>query len=194
MWTHRWGQVIGSTVAGVNPVFKPVLTGPNAQASFAFVNMPAWVEKGQTFDITVSITDGRNIRGYSFDLLFNSNLIAPASNSSHVTEFLGAQTISMLREFDPGKMSVANFQLGRPDGISGSGDVAVITFQALADDRPGIALDAGYVINPLDQVSGVGLTLVNGIEVVPTDFTLDGRVDLVDYAELVGAMGGQRNT
>ena len=191
------GHLVGvaSTVTGVSPYFKPVPEGANAYAAFALAGLPEQVKKGQTFEVTVSLNEGQNIRGYNFDVLFNPNLVAPvlASEATYLTKFLGdVPTASYLQQIDEGKVALANIHQGRPEGISGNGDVAVLTFQALADGRPGIALDGGYVIDPRDQVSGVGLTQVNGRQVLPVDFTLDGSVDLIDYAELMAAMGSSR--
>ncbi len=183
----------GATPQGVDPVFKPAADTPTAQ--FALSGLPEWVQEGQTFQVVVSLADGQNIRGYTFDLRFNSDLVVPVleSSASRITGYLGeAETSSMLRQFTPGEVTVVNIHQGRPAGVFGSGEVALLQFTAIAEGRPGFSLGDGFIINPKAQVANVDLGLLNGRKLERTDFTLDGRVDLADYAALMEAMGSVR--
>ncbi|MDA0746652.1 MAG: cohesin domain-containing protein, partial [bacterium] len=164
-------------------------------SAFALTGLPQWVEKGQIFEVIVSLKDGQNVRGYSFDMLFDAATVTPAldGDASRLTSYLGnVETFAMLKEFNPGQVSAVNIHQGRPEGASGSGEVAVFRFQAVADGRPGISLENGIVIDPNDQVSAIGLGQVNGQQISRADFALDGTVDLADYSLLEEAMGSSQ--
>jgi hypothetical protein len=180
----------GSTPQGVDPVFKPVEDG--LDALFALAGLPQRVKKGQTFEVVVSLENGENIRGFNFDLMFDSNIVKPVMDASYVAGYLGPESLSMVRESRNGAVVAVNIQQGRPAGVNGTGEVAVLRFEAVADGRPGVSLNRGFTIDPEDKVSTVALGMVNGNEVERADFTLDGSVDLADYALLMENMGSSQ--
>jgi len=154
------------------------------------VNAPEVVSG--TFDATIDIADITNLDSGQFDLSFDAsvvNVTGVDSGSIDGTEV----PIDMWRFLDPDTIRVI-FNLPDTNGVSGSGSLTTISFEALgvAKDTSVLAISDGLLVDNesdeilslwFDDVITVGIPVtVNAPEVVSGTF--DATIDIADVTNL----------
>jgi len=107
-----------------------------ATTTVGFAQQPRiTVRTGQSFYLTVAVTDASDLYGWQFDTEYNSTYLefirvarGPMLSSDGASAYLVPPSVQ------PGKaLHVAATRLARDAGVSGSGEVAYVFFRALKD-------------------------------------------------------------
>ena len=98
---------------------------------------------GDTFTVTVGIEDVVDLYTFSFDLAFDPGVVTPTDAVAGA--FLGGSFFFAIFPDDPfgvpGTIQfISDTLTGQVPGVSGSGDLALVTFLALTGGDPGFAL------------------------------------------------------
>jgi hypothetical protein len=96
------------------------------------------VSAGQVFTLSVSITDALDVGAYEFTLSYNAAVISPTAVTLGALQSTVVPTRTIgVPPFAPlvggGHVTYAAYSYGPPPGASGSGTLAVLTFQAIAN-------------------------------------------------------------
>jgi hypothetical protein len=115
------------------------------------------VTVGQTFTLSVQATDVTDLYGYQFDIGFNSTVLAAISVTEGAFLPTGGATIFIPGTIDNGGSITANADIldGAVSGVTGSGDLLDVTFQALTAGSSSVQV---FNLIALDSF-GLGLDL-----------------------------------
>ncbi|MCD4768120.1 MAG: cohesin domain-containing protein, partial [Methanosarcinales archaeon] len=154
------------------------------------VNAPEVVSG--TFDATIDIADITNLDSGQFDMSFDASVVNVTGVNSGSID--GTEVpIDMWRFLDPDTIRVI-FNLPDTNGVSGSGSLTTISFEALgvAKDTSVLAISDGLLVDNesneilslwFDDVITVGIPVtVNAPEVVSGTF--DATIDIADVTNL----------
>jgi hypothetical protein len=152
---------------------------------------------------TVWIHGAKDLAGYRFTLDYDPEVVEITSVAEATPSFLeinGRSLVTITTDIDPvaGTLDVEAFTVGSEDGADGSGELVVITFDALAIGDTDLDLSelrvfdtAGAEENP-DDIDGTVHVVGPGVQVSPVDsMVIEGRsltVDIVvgDAEDLAG--------
>jgi hypothetical protein len=137
-----------------------VLAAAPAHAARITLGTPTF-SAGDTFEVTIGIENVTDLFTFSIDLSFDDTVVAPKGASAG--GFLGGCSICFFAIFPddpfgvPGMIQfISDTRTGPTAGVSGSGSLAVLTFDALMAGDPGFVLSS-----PIFLSSGLEPTLID---------------------------------
>ena len=151
----NWSGSTG-TIANVNASSTTITMNGNYSVTANFVMQPntvyignmAPISKGNQFTAIVNINQGQNLAYAAFDIQFNRSLISYASIAPGNISGLGIAPVVSSNIVQPGLLRVvvdlsdyANANSG--NGLTGSGSLCSVTFNALAAGTGNISFVAG---------------------------------------------------
>jgi hypothetical protein len=149
----------GNSFMGTKSAFVATLAclaslglGTLAQADtvLTIASSEATIGPGGTFSVEVNVAGVSDLYGYQFDVLFNPNVLEALTSSEGSFLSQGGSTF-----FIPGTndnvggvvAATANTLLSPVPGVSGSGNLAVLTFEALKSGASSIAISGAELID-----------------------------------------------
>lgn len=140
--TGQSGSVINGTPQSQNSVY----TG-SAQGAGIYIADTTTPLEGDTFTLSINATDVTDITGYGFDILYDATMLqyVDVEEGSFLSE---NQTVTTsfqygLENNTPGKIVIGNTRLDVPQtGVSGSGILCTLTFEALQAGTTTVLFDA----------------------------------------------------
>ena len=149
--------------------------GPSLAAPIISVGESPSVTVGSTFEIPILVSGATDLMAFQFDLSYDSTILMALSFNDLGTGFetaaiAGGGALTGITGFlFPGRLSgVADSMSGALSGLTGSGSLAYVQFQALA---PGIAsLTLSNVFLDFAQLDPG--SIVNGFVAVPEPGTM----------------------
>ncbi len=131
--------------------FVMVLTAAPAHAATITFDSPTF-NAGDTFDVTIGIENVSDLFTFSIDLSFDETVVAPKSAGPGA--FLGGCSVCFFAIFPDDPFGVAGMlqfisdtRVGPTTGVSGSGTLAVLTFDALIAGDPNFVLSSPLFLN-----------------------------------------------
>jgi general secretion pathway protein D len=136
------------------PLLLVMLAATPARGATIAVGSPSF-NAGETFTVAITVQDVTDLVTFSVDLSFDPALLEATGASAG--SFLGGCCFFARLPSDPfGVPGVVEFITdglpGQGPGVSGSGDLALITFLALAAGDPQLALANIILINSADEL------------------------------------------
>jgi hypothetical protein len=130
-----------------------VLFGPmaNAQAVLSIEPLSQNVSVGSTFAVDINISNVNDLYGYQFDLSFNPKLISAVSSSEGSFLTTGGTSTFFIAGTNDNKngtvSATADTFIGAVPGANGSGNLAVLTFDAIGAGISSLALSGVALID-----------------------------------------------
>ena len=131
---------------------------PDAQVDLAELHLvgPAVNPRvGETFKVDVRVENVTDLSGYQVELTYN-NALVHAVSVSNPTSFLAQPAVGVGPTLTPGKVAFGGFSLA--GGVSGSGVLATIEFEAVAGGTTALTFAAA----PGTNLGGLAFTATNG--------------------------------
>ena len=168
----HWGETCEQAGMAATQDVIPAVDGPIVEMSPA----DATVELGQTNTVDVKIQDADNLGGFEFQLAFDSDKVQVTDIT--LGDFLGntgRNTGSLGPEIDNdnGTVFFGGFSYGTPDGPSGEGVLATITFSGVEMGTSALDLsdvqvtDKNATVQPTSAVNDGEVTVRLESEVTP---------------------------
>ena len=145
--------LVAIAIAFTSLAVTPVIAEGETKVTVT-VNAPKYVEKGQTFDVTIDVEDIEDFNAGQFDLAFDHKVVEVkkvTDGSIDDTEI----PITMWDEMDSDTIKVFP-ELSGDTTVSGSGYLAKITFKVTGDEGDGCVLEIpkGTLVKLVEQESG----------------------------------------
>lgn len=123
---------------------------------------------GSIFSVDVLISEAVELSGFDLLVSFDPKIISWLGSTIPLTAFLGNSPVDAFYIID--ELGVAGVHLG-PTGVSGSGTLFSLTFQALEQGVSNIDVSGQLVNSSVQEISQVKIN--NGmVEVVPEPLTI----------------------
>ena len=123
----------------------------NAQAVLSIEPLSQNVSVGSTFAVDVNISNVSDLYGYQFDLSFNPNLISAVSSSEGSFLTAGGTSTFFIPGTNDNKNGIvsatADTIIGAVSGTNGSGNLAVLTFDAIGAGTSSLALSGVALVD-----------------------------------------------
>jgi general secretion pathway protein D len=147
----------GNTAAATSPAAPQQSANP-AMASFRFTPQPGPVAAGATFQVPVVLDGGANVASVPLQIQYDPAKLSLVNVNSG--DFLGrdGQPVAMVHRDDgPGTITIVASRPPGAAGVSGSGVVCVLSFQAKAAGESAIAITRpGVVTSAQKQLPAQG--------------------------------------
>jgi hypothetical protein len=144
--------------------FVMVLASAPARAATITFASPTF-NAGDTFDVTIGVDNVSDLFTFSIDLSFDDAVVTPKSAAPG--GFLGGCSVCFFAIFpdDPSGVAgmiqfISDTRIGPVAGVSGSGSLAVLTFEALTAGDPGFVLSSPFFLDPAGNLLDVDLPSV----------------------------------
>jgi len=155
--TVNWADslVMDGTPGAQNSVF----TGPPASPEVTIEDLTVNPVEGEAFSITVSADNVTDMHSYGFDITYDPTILAytSATEGTFLSESGAISTAfnEGLEDDLQGKIIIAGSRLTVPaTGVSGSGDLFTLNFNALAAGSTAISFDASsFVADPSSDIT-----------------------------------------
>jgi hypothetical protein len=177
--------VVTFTISSRDARAAPILSVTNAS-----------VNAGDTFDVSITITDATDLTFWQFDLAFDAALLTATSVSegTFMSSFGATSFVPGVIDNTSGLISlVSDAYIDLPPDPSGSGVIAMIEFEALQPGASPLVLSNAF-LNLSDQ----GFSVVNGqvtVAASPNTVPEPGSLLLLGTALIaLGARRSQRQT
>jgi len=143
-------SIIILTILLISPI--GIITGADPLEGTVTVSVtaPDIVEMGDSFNVTINISQVQDFKGSNFDVSFNPDII----NVTGVTGGMINDTSVPLDSWifaDVGKIKIILFVDGILTGVSGEGYLAKIQFQSISPGTSNINLSDGKIANKYVQ-------------------------------------------
>jgi len=154
--------VIDGTPGAVNSVFSGAPSDPSVVIEDLAVN-PV---EGDSISLTVSIANVTDVLSFGFDITYDPLVLAytGATENSFLNESGSTSTAfnEGLEDGNPGKIIIGNSRLTTPpSGVSGSGDLFTLSFDAISSGSTTIAFDSSSFVS--DTTGDLTVTLDSDI-------------------------------
>ena len=165
-----------------------VSVGSETSRFVVMVQSPTSVNRGETFTVSIIVTDVTDLYGSGLNLRFNPDVLQAISVDHG--EFLGSdgtftlQIVSTYNNTD-GSVDIAEARTG-PVGIDGTGRLGIIVFNATAEGTSHLNLTTADLVNS-DGEYIIPDGVINGTVDVENEGTISGRVI---YAHNVTGISG----
>ncbi|HEY2779809.1 MAG TPA: cohesin domain-containing protein [Steroidobacteraceae bacterium] len=150
----------------------------DANAADLSVVAPASVTAGSEFTVDVNISGAADLYGYQFDLGFNPSVLSTVSVSEGSFLASGGSTFFIPGTLDNVNGSVAataNTLENPVPGVSGSGNLVVVTFEALTNGVSAIAVSAVELID--SAFNSIDSTAISGSVTVASSSVMAPEID-----------------
>jgi hypothetical protein len=142
----------------------------NADAGLTLAPFTQTVAPGSTFSVDVNISGAADLYGFQFDVLFDPNIVAAVSSSEGSFLSQGGSTFFIPGTNDNAGGTVAataNTLISPVPGVTGSGNLAVLTFEALKSGFSSLAISGVELIDSAfnsigSQTAGGSITVGSG--------------------------------
>src|SRR3989344_9289895 len=155
---------------------------PASAASVTISPASVNIAVGSPFTVTIDVASVTNLFGMAFDLMFDPARLSFVSGQNGTFLEQGAQTTVLTAVSPPGDLIVGYTRLavnGVPTGVSGSGNVMVLTFQALAAGTTALTFQNNNLCDPSgSECNPIAATWSNG-SVTVTSGTADTIAPIV---------------
>lgn len=155
----------GSAINGTPKSQNSVYTGSAQEAGIFIVDTAAPLE-GETFTLSINATDVNDITAYGFDILYDATMLSyvDVEEGSFLSENETVETSFQygLENDTPGKIVIGNTRLNVPQtGISGSGTLCTLTFEALQAGSTALVFDSSSFVK--DTSGDISMTLDSSV-------------------------------
>jgi general secretion pathway protein D len=130
---HQASETIGKTAAADLPPGSPTVMPPSARVSFMLAPQPGPLAVGSSFRVPVVLNGGADIASVPLQISYDSSKLSLVNVDSG--EFLGrdGQAVALVHRDDgPGSININASRPPGAAGVSGTGVVCVLSFQAKA--------------------------------------------------------------
>jgi hypothetical protein len=139
-----------------------VLAAAPADAATITFDAPTFTA-GETFDVTIDVENVSDLYTFSLDLSFDDTVVAPKSAGPGA--FLGGCCFFAILPDDPFGVAgmiqfISDTLVGPVTGVSGSGTLAVLTFEALTAGDPSFVLSSPSFLSSTGEVLDVDVPSV----------------------------------
>lgn len=148
---------------GIPPYGNKVSGGQNNLAKVALDGIPEVTFENQEFTVSVFAEDVDDLLGFVFTIDYDPDEITLVENDAiREGDFLrtrsgSAGTIFFNRHSDSGMLVFGSLLGSNGEHLSGSGDIAILTFRSLVDDiHPNVTLTKVKIANSEAEIKGLG--------------------------------------
>jgi Cohesin domain len=172
-----------------------LLAGSASATSLSFSSGPPVVRVGDAFALDVQVDDVAGLYGFQFDLLFDPTIVRAVDVAEGPFLTSGGAATS----FAPGDIDntfgtvlfTGNTLLGPAPGASGSGVLARLTFQALAEGRSPLAFGNVVLLDAALEVIG-STAFGRSLDVAAVPEPASALMTAVGLAALAATLQGRR--
>ena len=135
------------------PAKPPTSPPPPAKVSFALTPQPAPVAPGAAFQISVVLDGGVNIAAVPLQITYDPATLSLLNvDSGDFLSHDGKAVALVHRDDGPGSININASRPPGAAGVSGTGVVCVLTFQAKAPGNSVIAITRPGAVNSMQQM------------------------------------------
>jgi len=128
----------------------------HADAALSLSPSSQTVASGSMFSVDVNISGAADLYGYQFDVLFNPNVIRAISSSEGSFLSTGGSTFFIAGGNDNVGGSIAataDSLVSAVPGVNGSGNIAVLSFEAIGSGVSSLALSGVQLLDSMFNVT-----------------------------------------